>query len=274
MKFQESLLCFFLFIPILASCQGAQLAAVAEFNFLVLDSEGYTPIYGANIGTRSILPSEVQEMSTVTDKNGRAAAKMPVCHDAEIVIEGDGYYPSTYNYHLRDFGRAEEGKWIFDERQFVIHLKKRGVAQAMYAYRVDERVPVVGEAVGYDLQVHDWVSPHGTGEVSDFSIMANARVNSFHDRECSLEITFSGKYDGIQSFIVPVVRSTPQGSQLRSNKIAPSTQYSPKYESLFRVNHRLEERVNSVRRLEPGPLWIRRSRCCAPIGVSTAVGPS
>jgi hypothetical protein len=85
---------------------------------------------------------------------------------------------------------------------------------------VDTEIPVIGSPVGFDLTEADWVAPYGRGIVSDLIFDLTKRVESFHDFDAQLSLTFSDSNNGIQE-----MPSDHGGSQFRSPYAAPETTY-------------------------------------------------
>ncbi|MEI6424077.1 MAG: hypothetical protein WCP55_17815 [Lentisphaerota bacterium] len=96
-------------------------------------------------------------------------------------------------------GEAHEGI-------LTIALKKIKNPVPMYAKKINSawmpsKIPTQNQDVGYDLEVGDWVAPHGKGKTADFifNIAAENR-DPKRDRKCVYNIKFSNDKDGIQEY--------------------------------------------------------------------------
>lgn len=62
------------------------------------------------------------------------------------------------------------------------------------------KVPKNDTPCGYDLEVGDWVIPHGKGKVNDFIFNMGSRFVTPRDSEAKYDLYFSDSLDGIQEF--------------------------------------------------------------------------
>ena len=115
-----------------------------------------------------------------TDNDGNAVVKFN-CTASDIGwgVEADGFYRSEVR---REHFKGENviippvfGYWKLSEHEkhgkIVLYRKKN--PQPMYAYSSsgeDRRVksPIQNGRYGFDLQLFDWLPPHGNGKVADF----------------------------------------------------------------------------------------------------------
>lgn len=62
-------------------------------------------------------------------------------------------------------------------------------------------VPDIGSTVGYDLEVGDWVSPHGKGKISDLILTSSSYFREGkRGSEARYTLSFSNEHDGIQVY--------------------------------------------------------------------------
>ena len=84
----------------------------------------------------------------------------------------------------------------------TISLLKKLRPVSMYVRKVlpdgTGRIPLLGETCGFDLMQCAWVKPHGLGEVSDFTVLANLAYRGERDYDFFCTITFASNRDGIQ----------------------------------------------------------------------------
>ena len=112
-----------------------------------------------------------------TDNDGNAVVKFN-CNTSDIGwgVEADGFYRSEIR---REYFKGENvlippafGYWKLSEHEkhgkIVLYRKKN--PQPMYAYTREKVVksPILNGRYGFDLQLYDWLPPHGNGKVADF----------------------------------------------------------------------------------------------------------
>ena len=126
----------------------------------------------ANLGHAG---SVQRKLLATTDAEGRASSEFP-CYSGEFssVVSAAGFY-SEEKKNLR-FKYAsdsvcfahllEHGKEI----TFTLYPKKKPIALYSNFGYDDIKLPVLGERIGYDMKVGDWVSPYGSGSTVDFYV--------------------------------------------------------------------------------------------------------
>lgn len=85
------------------------------------------------------------------------------------------------------------------------------------------KLPALNTPFGFDLEVGDWVVPHGTGRTTDIIFEVSGHYASYRDHNLTLNVTFPNEGDGLIEF--EGVRNI--GSQLRSDHLAPESGYQP-----------------------------------------------
>ncbi len=125
------------------------------------------------------------------------------------------------------FQRASWGSWLPWDPTVEVTLKATQKPVAMYVKEVglsaNEIFPEVGQRVGYDLMVGDWIAPHGQGATPDFLFTYTELEKYQSDTqpfEVSLLLGFSNKGDGIQA------GSQPHATGIRELHKAPEDGYS------------------------------------------------
>jgi hypothetical protein len=101
-------------------------------------------------------------------------------------------------------------------------LKQIGKTIAMYAKWVNENPPMLGQPIGYDLTVGDWVCEGHKGANTDVMFQKWAYRKSGMDYEYKVKVTFPKAGDGIQIYTIP---ESEKGSGLRSPHVAPLEGY-------------------------------------------------
>jgi hypothetical protein len=125
-----------------------------------------------------------------TNPDGIFSASGTTNMNIPVLASKAGFYNSSGGISFNESGKA-------DKEIVKLVLKKKRNPVPMYAKNTDWiKIPVFNEPVGYDLEVGDWVSPHGSGKVNDF-------IFTFHvePHEISYVLSFSDKNDGIQEYM-------------------------------------------------------------------------
>lgn len=133
-----------------------------------------------------------------------------------------GHYSSTGYEYLFNNDLIEAGQWQPWNTVFNVVLYKIIHPVPMYVKKVDAEIPKKQEPVGFDLEKGDWVSPYGSGTVSDIIFFLTHNVTDKDNYESKLIITFSNKGDGIQETTI----TAQYGSQLKFPHQAPEAGYS------------------------------------------------
>jgi hypothetical protein len=130
-----------------------------------------------------------------------------------------GYYKSrgTVEFKIDKQGRLEP--W---NPTVILKLKKIVKPIPMYARRLETEIPLIDQAVGFDLIESDWVAPHGRGKSSDIMFRITKRVDSFTDFGAELVVAFSNVGDGI-ALMPPSIKA---GSELCSSHTGPDKGYA------------------------------------------------
>ena len=111
-----------------------------------------------------------------TDTNGMAVLTLP-CHSQEFqcCAYGDNnyredagriYVKASLDYATWVVRLMEHKKDVY----FTLRKKKDPIPMFASGLPIGFRLPAKQGSFGFDLKEHDWVSPHGKGEVADFSI--------------------------------------------------------------------------------------------------------
>jgi hypothetical protein len=133
-----------------------------------------------------------------------------------------GYYPTEW---LRWMPSGEtNGQWLPWNPELPVLLRKIGHPTAMYARRLEIRIPEANRPIGLDLMEGAWVAPYGTGIHADFLLELTKRVTDLEDFEVSLTLSFPKEGDGIQEYPVP---DYARQCTLRLPALAPEDGYRP-----------------------------------------------
>jgi len=149
-----------------------------------------------------------------------------------IAVMKAGYYGSGgFNIIFTNTTGIVLKKWQPWNPTIEVVLKRIGQPVPMYARRVCcLKIPVIGEAVGFDLIRSDWVAPYGRGEICDFLFTwvakpertVTTRYGEQRLFDLNLSVSFSNEGDGI--IPLPPIRRH-EGSALRLDRQVPLTGY-------------------------------------------------
>lgn len=145
-----------------------------------------------------------------------------------------GYYGTTFHH---DFFRTSLGMYQPWNKEIKVVLRPKIKPVPMYvrSKELDPlKIPSVGRKVGFDLIKFDWVAPYGLGTVADFIFFLESYYDSTGDNGYSnLSITFSNKFDGMQTFELDKGGDFTVGSEFRTPRYAPENGYQRKVNTRF-----------------------------------------
>jgi hypothetical protein len=217
--------CTYLALLLLASCCAFAQTNASEHQWSVklkvVDEDG-NPVSGANARVGYYVKSQPAHFEGPTDTNGVfGASYAPETDLNELGFEAkkSGFYTTRMGYNL--FPPYDPAKWNVNK---ILVLKRIGKPVAMYAKWVNENPPILGQALGYDLVVGDWVCAGHRGVSADIIFEKWAYRKSGADYEYKVKITFPKAGDGIQVYSMP---ESEVGSEFRSPHTAPQDGYQP-----------------------------------------------
>ena len=180
-------------------------------------------------------PDRYARFEGLTGSNGEFGARARTLGHVRIGVSKEGYYGWRRKIYFFREGARGDGEWgPYDPwvHGVTAILKRVERPVGMYEKKVGWlRVPVVGEPVGYDLEVGDWVEPYGRGKVGDFVMEVGVDLGSdpYWDYEMGLKLTFSHAGDGIQRGEEEYA-SLQEGSEFVGLKYAPEGGYEGELE--------------------------------------------
>lgn len=188
--------------------------AVAQFQNALKPGEGW--------GTGR--PTEVRG---VTDTNGFCVLTgNGTDGSVSIGILKEGYYYGNAEVLFTNGDRILN-HWLPWNPMVEVIIQKKGIQVPMYARRVNEiKIPIEGNAVGFDLMAGDWVAPYGKGEQSDFLFKFDSKPEpkapprEFPPYDVTWTVNFQNDGDGIQT-----AAALPHG--FRVARQAPADGYEP-----------------------------------------------
>jgi len=192
------------------SCMAAEFPAVekarrrgaqAKLAFHVVDSAG-NPVDHAKINaylTRSDSHLNDDIVNQLTDIYGLAVAMGRSVSDMTYTLTKDGYYKTTGRHWFYRDGEncVSNGRWQPWGYTNTVILKEHRNPVAMIAKTINIAFPFRDKAVGFDLDVGDWVSPYGEGDTSDVTFSYSSHLTDdilvFSNR---LGVSFQGEGNG------------------------------------------------------------------------------
>ncbi len=165
-----------------------------------------SPVEGATVHLalpRYRLGDQYQSAQSTTDREGTSIVSGIAQQDYVVSVEKPGYY--------RTQGPR---RGINDEKSFQqyavgvqkIDMELRPIVNPIVGISrdVDRRpLPNVDGPIGFDLELGDWVSPHGKGRSADFIFELEGRFSSSRDYDQRFTLRFGRPHDGITVFNHP-----------------------------------------------------------------------
>lgn len=211
--------CLTLFIP---PTNSFAFFASGKITISVVGEDGL-PIDGARVGIGfDDVRSKSKENSVVgyTDDRGLfSGTETTTSGYLAFNVTKAGYYKSTGDYQ---FVNRKVFGWEPWNPELKVILRKIENPAPMYARQATLEIPVVGKDVGFDLIEYDWVSPYGKGKYSDLIFNLSRNFKSWDNQDCSLNVKFYDKYDGI----ILYTSYSRFGSEFKSLRYAPDSEYS------------------------------------------------
>lgn len=164
-----------------------------------------------------------------TDTNGLFVATGKTIHSMNYTVTKKGHYNTTgkYWFYRQGEDNVRDGRWQPWNPTKTVVLKEVRDPIAMYAKRVDAPVPIQDRPVGFDLEVGDWVAPHGEGKQPDLLFTYKAEVQDFWNGALELIIACTNKLDGF------IRTKKDMASDLVSAYEALGSRYEPEIQFAF-----------------------------------------
>ena len=183
--------------------------ATATFRLTVVDDQGKpVPNVKGSAGFWNHRTHTTDSFSSTSNEKGEITLSGRCFYDGAFGLEKEGYYKTTGRHK---FSRASDDdveetlftrKWIPDYVSTEVLKRKRNPIP-MIARRVSVKVPQLDTPVGFDLEVMDWVKPHGKGKTLDMYITLQSKEVVISPTRRWVEIgkitfTFPNSRDGVQ----------------------------------------------------------------------------
>jgi len=199
----------------------------------VVDERGQ-PIQGVRSKVMSLSMDDSNSKVGFTDTNG-----MYSVHLNKIFAEIGGFFEKS-NYYKTSGDFWQWDKWGGvppANTNFIIVMKRIIEPVAMIKKDVSLIIPRLGEPVGFDLEVGDWVFPDGKGKIADILFTQEGYFTSEKDYSFTLQAEFTTPEGGLQSFHIPSPYDSPSQllrSELPPPQIAPESGYKKTFERFVR----------------------------------------
>lgn len=199
----------------------------ASLRVKVVD-EGGQAIAGAKVGIDDDVYRKPPSGNGISNTDGFHSAQLRTMGSLFFGARMEGYYSAggEYVFHKgamdRDSSAWATNRWQPWTPTVEVVLKRKRHPVAMYAKWIGIESPAPGKAIGFDLEVGDWVAPVGKGTSADLIFDGRGAIK---DDSFRLDWTFSHPGDGIQIVAHPAANVR---SELRSPTEAPSSGYKSK----------------------------------------------
>ncbi len=222
-----------LFIGTSITC-AENLKGQAMVTLHVADSSG-EPVPDAKVYASfrySYTYEDVERFAGMTDTNGIVLFSGKLGPELNISVYKDGWYKSSEVIHWKTYfsdAEIKDGKWLPWNPTLEVVFKEKKNPIPMSVRRISYlKLPVLNQAVGFDLFAGDWVKPYGSGQVADLTIVAEHDYRAFRDADAKFTISFHHPEDGLVRF-----SHSEYGSQLESNHLAPESGYEQVYSAQY-----------------------------------------
>jgi hypothetical protein len=236
-----------------SDCQGRGFPLGAA-TAVVRNEEG-EPMSGVTVKYAFVVPDgvynvKVTSVTAATSENGQAYAEGRCDSMLGFGCMAEGYYESGGSVSFT--GRSGD-RWEPWNSKVPVVMRKRVNPIPLYV-RAGQiiTIPVLNEAVGFDMEKGDWVAPHGKGVHADMLFKGRRSYVDRSNFEAEVDVMFARPEDGIQE--VPVLR----GSALKVAHLAPESGYKPVLKKWNRM--KLEKGGDSNVVVENGPCFVFRTR--------------
>ena len=218
---------------ILSMIAGLNVVSATKYavSFTVVDDVG-TPVEGAKVGVTGEMMRWTQPTDQfpsewgVSDAQGRVLlqGKSDVRRVAYAVERSGHYWMQGADYF---FDKRTLFRWQPWNPTIPVVLKRIRNPVPMYAKNLRSDIPSLGDWVGYDLAVGDWVEPWGKGQLSDVEFHSTASVVDRSTYEGTVDVRFPGKGNGL---CLIRITEQPGESGPRLPYLAPEGSYQSHWE--------------------------------------------
>ncbi|MDO6686415.1 MULTISPECIES: hypothetical protein [unclassified Agarivorans] len=164
----------------LTACFGS----LTEIKLKVIDQDGQA-VKNAEVSMSFLLGKGSNKFKGTTDEKGEATALRVGQFGVIVRINKEGYYQSK----TRTGGSGN--------RNLTMELRKKKNPTAMYAKKLLLPFPKKREAIGFDFEQADWVSPYGKGNTAHIFFYLDGEYIDVHNNNDELQISFANADDGL-----------------------------------------------------------------------------
>ena len=184
--------------PDLTLCNAQRYGAEAKMILRVIDQDGL-PVADAKIFGGFQTGGNINDnvpIRGITDTDGEYIVQGKCTSRVRCGISKDGYYESEFLVEYPDGeveNPVENGKWMPYGAVANVTLKKIvNPCQLAIDDGSCKKLPKLGEWIGYDLELNQWVAPYGSGRCPDMLIRIYIdAVNDTSDFKTSMEVSFT-----------------------------------------------------------------------------------
>ncbi len=159
--------------------------------------DGGAPVADADVRATLSFHDGFRHVQGRTDSLGNVSVRgMTTGDDIVLRIVKDGYYSSEYKTSYLRFAEnraVEDGKWQpWGEKRTLVLRKILHPVQLKRFYGFLD-VPMTNEWIGLDLEIGDWIAPHGKGKTEDLQLNVSwDGLPKTKSRDCSVEVRVPG----------------------------------------------------------------------------------
>lgn len=222
--FSTAVLLFFLALFPIKVCGQQKEQPSAKITIQVAD-EGHISVAEAHVRVGFLDKHTLQQamLTGETDESGRFVGEGTSDIKLDADVRKDGYYTSGVG---TIFSSVTNGQWLPWNPTLVTIMRPIGKPVALYAKKVETKIPAVDEPCGYDLEVGDWAMPYGKGLKKDLIFTVHQEYHDYNNYNLVGELAFSQSLDGMQETSIPDVG---KNSIFKWDRQAPEGGYQPKF---------------------------------------------
>ena len=174
--------------------------ANADIKILVKDQDG-EPVKNAIIKAAFLCDYSSggnQEINVITGNDGSCIVRGKSTGKFKWNVSKDGYYVSSGEWNLvrsKSKKAVAKGKWLpyGDTREITIRKMLRpGELQVVPRKIYGFPIPKFDEWLGFDLEMYDWMAPHGKGRFSDVCLKFSSTISDkFNEYKHEMYVSFT-----------------------------------------------------------------------------------
>jgi len=149
-------------------------------------------------------PDKYQEVEEITDDFGKCTLTgNDLDHYFNVRIFSEGYYESQFRVEATKVNRILN-RWEPWNPTIEVKMRPKKNPVPMIQKRIESlKIPAWDQPLGFDLELGDWIDPHGKGKQADFFVNMYRRFEHSSDYDAVATITFPNAGDGILLYTTP-----------------------------------------------------------------------